>query len=124
MILFRILAFLALALHLLWLLWILLGWLWTRHRPLLRWLHIGSLAWGIVISIFPWTCPLTWAENYFQRRAGLAPYNKSFLEHYVELLVYPDVNQRLLMFSAVAVCLFILGVYVLRFRRRAGSSDW
>jgi hypothetical protein len=120
--LWRILAFAALVVHLVWLAWILLGWLVTRRRPLLRWLHILSLVWGILISVFPWTCPLTYAEIYFERRAGLAPYQKSFLEHYVELLVYPDVPQRLLMWSAVAVCLLILGVYLRRYMRKADGA--
>jgi hypothetical protein len=118
----RILAFVALAVHLAWHVWILLGWLVTRRCALLRWLHIGSLAWGIVVSVFPWTCPLTWAERYCERRAGLQPYEKSFLEHYVELLVYPDVPPRLLMWSAVAVCVAILGVYLRRYSRRAASG--
>lgn len=121
--LWRTLAFLALLLHAAWLVWILLGWLVTRGRPVLRWLHIGSLGWGIVVSVIPWTCPLTWAENYFQRRAGLQPYDKSFLEHYVELLVYPDVSQTLLMWSAVAVCLAILAIYTRRFAHRV-SGVW
>ena len=120
--LYRILGFTVLALHLLWLLWILLGWLATRRRPLLRWLHILSLLWGIVISVFPWTCPLTYAEMYFERRAGITPYQKSFLEHYVELLVYPDVPPRLLMWSAVAACLLILGIYVRRYVRKADGA--
>ena len=119
---FRVLAFLTLALHLAWLAWILLGWLATRRRPLLRWLHILSLLWGIVISVFPWTCPLTYAEVYFERRAGITPYEKSFLEHYVELLVYPNVPPRLLMWSAVAVCLLILGIYVRRYMRKADGA--
>ena len=120
---FRALAFVMLAIHLLWLAWILLGWLVTRRRQLLRWLHIGSLAWGIVVSILPWTCPLTFAENYFERRAGLASYDKSFLEHYVELLVYPEVNQTLLMACAVAACILILGIHISRFLRR-NSRGW
>jgi len=118
----RILAFVTLALHLAWLVWILLGWLVTRRRVLLRWLHILSLLWGIVISVFPWTCPLTYAEIYFERRAGTNPYEKSFLEHYVELLVYPNVPPRLLMWSAVAVCLLILGTYVRRYMRKADDA--
>lgn len=119
---FRVLAFLTLALHLAWLVWIVLGWLVTRRRPLLRWLHILSLLWGIVISVFPWTCPLTYAEIYFERRAGIAPYEKSFLEHYAELLVYPDVPPRLLMWSAVAVCLLILGIYLRRYVQKADDA--
>jgi len=118
----RILAFLTLALHLAWLAWILLGWLVTRRRPLLRWLHILSLLWGILISVFPWTCPLTYAEMYFERRAGITPFERSFLEHYVELLVYPNVPPRLLMGSAIAVCALILGIYIRRYVRKADGA--
>ncbi len=52
-----------LAPHLLFILWIVFGAAFTRRRPLLRWLHLGSLVWGILIEILPWTCPLTWAES-------------------------------------------------------------
>lgn len=113
-----------LALHLLWLVWLLLGWTVTRGRPVLRWLHIASLLYGIVISVAPWFCPLTHAEQYFQRRAGLEPYETSFLEHYFESLIYPDVNQTLLMWTAVAVCGAILGVYVVRFVKRNEEGAW
>lgn len=117
------LAFLALAVHLAWLAWILLGWLVTRGRPLLRRLHIFSLGWGILVSLFPWTCPLTFAEQYCQARAGLQPYQKSFLEYYVELLVYPDVDQRLLMWCAVATCASLMVVYGVRYRARR-NCNW
>jgi hypothetical protein len=119
--LYRILAFAVLGLHLAWLVWILLGWTVTRRRPLLRWLHVGSLVWGILVSVFPWACPLTDLEVWLERRAGLASYEKSFLEHYVDRLVYPDVPPALLMACAVAVCLALLGVYARRFLRR---EDW
>jgi Protein of Unknown function (DUF2784) len=62
-----------LGVHLLFVLWIVFGVAVTRRHPLLRWLHLGSLAWGILIEILPWTCPLTWAENFLERRAGIAP---------------------------------------------------
>src|SRR3989440_10680424 len=63
-----------LGLHLLFILWIVFGAAVTRRRPVLRWLHLGSLVWGILIEILPWTCPLTWAENWLETRAGVAPY--------------------------------------------------
>lgn len=116
--LYRLLSLATLALHLLWLVWLLLGWLLTRGRPWLRWAHILSLVWGILISIFPWTCPLTHAEVYFDRQAGLAGFHKSFLEHYAERIIYPNVPAGLLMGIAIAVCIFILGIYVRRFRRK------
>jgi uncharacterized protein DUF2784 len=115
---FHILAVLVLILHLLFIGWVLLGWLLTRRRPWLRWAHILCLIYGIVIETGPWPCPLTLAENYFLERADIAPYREPFLVHYLEAVVYPDVSPVLLTSCAVAVCGFILAIYVRRFRRR------
>ena len=117
--LYRILAFAALALHLAWMAWVVLGWLVTRNRPVLRWLHVASLLYSIVIMISPWPCPLTLAEQWSEARAGLQPYQKSFLEHYLESMVYPDLPPGLLTWCAVSACVLILGIYAWRFRRRA-----
>jgi len=121
---YRILALATLVLHLVWLVWVLCGWLATRGRPVLRWLHIGSLVYGILISVAGWLCPLTHAEQYFRRRAGVAPYEQSFLEHYLETVVYPDVPPALLLWGGVLVCVGILGVYIARFRRRDSREGW
>src|SRR3989449_4592586 len=85
-----------LGLHLLFILWIVFGGVFTRRRPLLRWLHLGSLVWGILIEILPWSCPLTWAENWLETRAGVAPYQGGFLLHYLDALVYPNIPPGLL----------------------------
>ena len=118
----RTLAVLVLILHLLFIGWVLLGWLLTGRRPWLRWAHILSLFYGIVIETGPWPCPLTLAENYFLERAGIAPYHEPFLVHYLEAVVYPDVSPVLLTWCAVAVCGFILAIYVRRFRRRTAAG--
>jgi hypothetical protein len=121
---YRILALATLVLHLAWLAWVLCGWLLTRGRPVLRWLHIASLFYEILISVAGWVCPLTHAEQYFRSRAGGASYEQSFLEHYVEAAVYPDVPAALLMWGGVVVCAGILGVYIARFRRRDAREGW
>ena len=105
--------------HLLWILWVIFGCLLTRRRRLLAWFHIASLIYSIVIEVGAWPCPLTWAEQWAERRAGMAAYEEDFLIHYLEAVVYPDVPYALLVVCAVAVCVFNLGVYVLR--RRLGS---
>jgi hypothetical protein len=107
-----------LALHLLFILWVAFGALVTRNRPLLRWLHIGSLIYGILLEILDWTCPLTPMENWLWSRAGAPTYQGGFLLHYLDVLVYPDVSPLLLVLCAVTVCLLNLGVYAVRFRRR------
>ncbi len=120
--LYQSLAGVALVAHLLWILWVILGCLLTLHRPVLRWFHILSLIYGILIETLPWPCPLTIAEQWFQAHAGLAPYDEPFLIHYLQALVYPDVSQELLMWCGIGVCMFNLGVYVVRFRRRQNSG--
>jgi len=119
---FHTLAVLVLVLHLLFIVWVLLGWLLTRRRPWLRWAHIFSLVYGIAIETGPWPCPLTLLENYFLERAGIAPYREPFLVHYLEAVVYPDVSPALLTWCALAVCGFILFIYVRRFRRRTAAG--
>ena len=107
-----------LALHLVWILWVILGALLTRQRPLLAGLHIISLMYGIVIEVAPWPCPLTLAEQWLQGKAGMMHYTESFLVHYLGAIVYPDVSQSLLVCSAAAIAVFNLGVYGRRFGRR------
>jgi len=117
------LAVAALLLHLLWLAWVALGWLATRRRPLLRWLHIASLIYGILIEIFRWPCPLTLLEVEFARRAGRTAYREPFLVHYLEKIIYPDLPEAMVTAGAVAVCAGILLIYAWRYARR-GESGW
>jgi len=116
--LFGVLAIVTLTVHLLWIAWVIFGWVVTRNRPVLRWLHILSLVYGILIEILPWPCPLTLAEQWFEAHAGMEPYHQPFLVHYLEAVVYPDVSPRLLRWCGVAVCLLILGIYARRLRQR------
>jgi uncharacterized protein DUF2784 len=115
---YSVLADVVLTLHLLFILWIIFGASVTRRRAVLRWLHLGSLVWGILIEILPWTCPLTWAENWLETRAGIAPYQGGFLLHYLDALVYPHIPPGLLVGCGVAVCAINLGIYAVRFQRR------
>lgn len=116
---FLILAVGVLAIHLLWILWVIFGFLATRNRPVLRSVHITSLLYSILIETLPWPpCPLTVAEQWLEGRAGIRPYHEPFLVHYLDMLVYPNISQTLLMWCAVAVCAFNLGVYAGRFRNR------
>ena len=117
------LALAAFLLHLLWLAWVALGWLATRRRPLLRWLHIASLIYGILIEIFRWPCPLTLLEVEFARRAGRTAYREPFLVHYLEKIIYPDLPEAMVTAGAVAVCAGILLIYAWRYARR-GESGW
>src|ERR1700757_454675 len=84
------LAIFVLLLHALFILWVVFGAFLTRWRPVLRWLHIASLVWGILTELLPWPCPLTLLENCLEGKAGVEPYPGEFLLHYMDKLVYPS----------------------------------
>jgi len=112
---YAVLATVTLLLHALFILWVAAGALLTRGRPVLGWIHIGSLLWGIFTEVMPGNCPLTTLENWLESRGGVQPYQGGFLLHYVDALVYPNVSDTLLTVAGVAVCVFNLAVYARRF---------
>jgi hypothetical protein len=98
-------------LHALFILWVIFGALITRSRPILRWLHIISLIWGILADLTPWPCPLTLLENWLEQKAGVEPYQGGFLLHYLDKVVYPDISATALTVAGVVVCAFNLAIY-------------
>lgn len=110
-------AILVLVLHLVFILWVIFGAFFTRGRPLLTRLHIASFIWGLVIEIFPWTCPLTFAENWLEQRAGIAPYSGGFLLHYLDALIYPNLPAMVLTLAAAVVFVANIVIYWQRCRR-------
>jgi Protein of Unknown function (DUF2784) len=108
---YSVLATAVLFLHALFILWVVFGALLTCSRPVLRWLHIASLVWGILTELLPWPCPLTLLENWLEGRAGVEPYQGGFLLHYLDKLVYPDISANVLTIAGVIVCVANLVFY-------------
>jgi len=69
------------------------------------WAHVPAVAWGALLELFDWICPLTPLENEFRRRAGQAGYEEGFIEHYVLPLLYP-VNRN----AGVRIALGIMAI--------------
>jgi hypothetical protein len=112
-------------LHLLWCVWVFLGWTVTSRHRFLRTLHIASLVYAIVIELVPWPpCPLTVAEAWLESRAGIEPAHGPFLLRVLDAVVYPDVPEWLVVGCAVLVCLAVLAVYFWRYHRRAADGQW
>jgi hypothetical protein len=109
--LYSALATFVLLLHALFILWVVFGALVTRSRPVLRWLHIASLVWGILTELLPWPCPLTVLENWLEAKAGVQPYQGWFLLHYLDKLVYPDISATILTVAGVIICALNLAFY-------------
>jgi hypothetical protein len=86
---YRALADLILALHLVFVLFVVLGELLVLRWPRAAWLHVPAAIWGVLIEFTGWICPLTPLENSLRTRGGEAGYNGGFIEHYVQPLLYP-----------------------------------
>jgi hypothetical protein len=99
-------------LHGLFIVWVVFGALFTRSRPILRWLHVASLIWGILTELLPWPCPLTLLENWLESKAGVEPYQGGFLLHYLDRLVYPDMPATVLTVAGIFVCALNLAFYI------------
>ena len=112
-------------LHLLWCVWVLLGWTVTRSRPVLRTLHIASLIYAVAVESIPWLpCPLTVAETWLEARAGIEPAHGPFLVRVLDATVYPDLPEWVVVGDAVFVCVVILTIYLRRYLRRSADGQW
>jgi hypothetical protein len=104
---------------------VLLGWIVTRHSPVLRTLHIASLIYAIVIELVPWPpCPLTVAETWLEARAGIEPIHGPFLPRVLDAVLYPNLPEWVVVSCAVLACLAILSVYLRRYFRRTVTGHW
>ncbi len=88
--LYGILADAVVAVHLMFILFVLLGGLLALRWPRLAWLHVPVFLWGVGIELIGWVCQLTYLENYFRGLARAEGYAASFVEHYLVPLIYPD----------------------------------
>lgn len=119
---YYVLACAVMALHALFIVWVIFGAALTRRRPLLSFLHIASLAWGLLVEVLPCPCPLTVVEQWLEIRAGVTAYQGGFLLHYLDKFVYPDIPPVLLSGAAVGVVIVNLGIYGFRLRRAKAAG--
>ncbi len=118
--LYRILAETTLILHSLWIVFLVIGGLWGRKRLYVGAVHVGGLVFAVVMQVAGWYCPLTHLEFWLRRRLYPgAEFDGSFIIHYLERFVYPDVSLRLVLVLTIVLCVFNLFLYGARFVRRA-----
>jgi len=124
---FRVLAGAVIAVHSLWVLFMLYGFFMTVYalflaknkrfldRWLLRGLHLLGIFFTGTLEVTGNYCPLTLLENFLNRNAGDgAAYGGPFLAHYIAKFVYPDINPYLLTGGAVFIAVFSLAAFVIR----------
>ena len=71
-------------------LFVILGGLLLFWRPRAAFIHLPALAWGVMIELNSWICPLTPLEQSLRHAAGEEGYSGGFIEHYIIPLIYPE----------------------------------
>lgn len=101
--LYRWAADLTVLLHFCFILFVIFGALLVPRFPKLRYIHWLSLAYGLLVEVFNWYCPLTLLEQRLRRASGQGAYERSFVVHYLDRWIYWDVPQWVLIVGAAAV---------------------
>jgi len=122
-VIYRVLEEITLLVHLVWILFLMGGVLFLLKGSRLAWLHFFGLILLLVLHLLGRPCPLTEVENAFHHLATQEPaYPGSFLSHYLEKVVYPEVPESLLRWLEIPFALLNLAAYALvswgRIRRR------
>ena len=86
---YHILADLVVVIHLLFVLFVMLGGLLVLRWRVCAWIHIPAVFWAALIEFSGWICPLTPLENHLRIKGGGSGYETGFIEHYIIPLLYP-----------------------------------
>ncbi|SDI08919.1 DUF2784 domain-containing protein [Nonomuraea jiangxiensis] len=112
---YRLLADAAMVVHFTFLLYLAVGgfvaWRWRRAI----WAHLPVVGWGVLSIVTGVECPLTLAEDWARRTAGLEGLPAGgFIDHYIEGVIYPEEYTNLARLGVAVLILFSYVGYVLR----------
>ena len=86
---YEIAANLILLVHLIFIIFVVLGGLLFFASSKIIFIHIPALIWGIYIELTSSICPLTYLENWFLHKANMTTYSEGFIKNYLMPTVYP-----------------------------------
>jgi hypothetical protein len=107
--------------HFAFILFVLFGGFLVLKRRRIAWVHVPCFAWGALVELFGWWCPITPLENWLRVESGRAGYQTGFIEHYIMPIVYPvDLTRELQMVLGGAVVLLNGAIYGAILARSSG----
>ena len=122
---YRLLADLVVVAHLLFVLFVIGGGLLALRWRRVAWLHLPAAAWGGIVELQGWICPLTYLENHLRRLGGENGYDWPFITRTLEPVLYPVGLTRptqVVMGSAVLAFNALLYAHLWRRTRRQRQS--
>lgn len=110
----RMLARLVAAVHVAYVVFVVLGALLVLVWPQLMWVHLAAVAWAFGTMVFDLGCPLTPWEKSAWIRGGRVPYEEGFLQHHVLRMKF-DASKSRRNHTALGFFVVILNVVVYYF---------
>jgi len=122
--LYKIIADIIVVVHFGWVLFMLLGFvlsLWGFFwREFFNWwlfriLHLFGIVYVVLLAVLRQYCPLTILENTLRARYNpILTYPGSFIVHYINRLVYPDVNPLILLIPTIFIAVFTVVIFIIK----------
>jgi hypothetical protein len=110
---YHILADLVVIIHLLFILFVMLGGLLVLRWRFWAWCHIPAACWAVLIEFSGWICPLTPLENHLRIKGGSSGYGTGFVEHYIIPVLYPSqLTRKVQIFLGLLVLTVNLVIYL------------
>ena len=105
-------------LHLAFIVFVVIGGLLAVWRRGVLFIHLPAALWGVFVELTGRVCPLTSLENTFRIKAGNAGYSKSFVEHYLLGIIYPEgLTREVQHFLGALVVVVNVAIYLWLFYR-------
>ena len=104
------------ALHMGYLVYMVLGGFLALRRFALLWPHVASTIWSCYVTLTGATCPVTTVEKWLLAQGGRTPYEGSFISQYLQGTLYPARYETAIWLAAMGIAVFS---YALALRRRS-----
>lgn len=115
---YRYLADLVVVGHLAFVFFVILGGFVVLRYGWVAWLHLPAAAWGVLIELTGWVCPLTPLEVRLREMGGEAGYTGGFVQHYIIPVLYPgDLTRSHQVILGLGVLGMNLWIYLTVLRR-------
>lgn len=101
------------AIHVLFVVFAVVGGVLALRWPRIAWLHLPAAAWAAFVEFSGGICPLTPLENTLRQRAGLEPYSGDFIATYVFPVLYPEGLSRR---AQIAMGIVVVAINLIAYR--------
>jgi hypothetical protein len=107
--------------HFLFVVFAVAGGLLVLRWPKAAWVHVPAAAWGTLVELMGWVCPLTPLENRLRMLGGSAEEQGDFVTRYLLPVLYPErltpAVQKVLGALVLTVNVFAYALVIRKLRR-------